>query len=86
MSGETTWTPENYEPEDRAALEDALSIQREAEIIKMTGWTFSQYDNQPAHRLARMMLYIGMKNTVEQEKMDMESKASAGNRMTGGRH
>lgn len=83
MYGETTWTPENYEPEERMALEEALEIQREAEIIQLTGWTFDQYDEQPAGRLARMMTYISMKNVIEKEKNDNDSHGGGGSGMTG---
>ena len=68
LYNQTEWTPENYEPEDRYALVEALHIQREAEIVQLTGWTFDQYDQQPADRLVRLMTYISMKNTIEHEK------------------
>lgn len=47
----------------------------------MTGWTFEQYDEAPAPRLARMMLYVGMKNSIEAEKAESASRSRG--RMTG---
>jgi hypothetical protein len=55
-------------------LEEALQIQRESEIIELTGWDFETYDRQPADRLARMMFYKGMKNSLEQEKQKFDSR------------
>ena len=60
------------------ALEEALQIQRESEIISMTGWTFEQYDQQPAGRLARMMTYISLKNGVEKSQLDKGGGGGSG--------
>lgn len=59
-------------------MEEALQIQRESEIIELTGWDFETYDRQPAGRLARMMLYMGMKNSIEQEKQDYDNRGGGG--------
>jgi hypothetical protein len=67
------------------ALEEALAIQRETETISLTGWTFEQYDAQPAPRLARMWAYISIKNAVEKEKMDFDASASGPRPGGGGR-
>lgn len=78
MHNETKWTPENYPPDERTALEEALQIQREAEIIQMTGWTFLQYDLADAGRLNRMLAYIQIKNAIEAEKAELDSKRHGG--------
>jgi hypothetical protein len=66
-------------------LEEALEIQRESEIIEMTGWTFDEYDEAPAHRLSRMMEYLSLKNAVEKQKMDFDNRSSGGGSgLTGG--
>lgn len=64
-------------------MEEALAIQREAEIIQLTHWTFEEYDDQPADRLNRMMTYISMKNRIEAEKQQSDSKGSGGTGLTG---
>ena len=60
-------------------MEEALQIQRESEIIELTGWPFDVYDQQPAGRLAHMMTYISMKHVIEREKQELDSSR-------GGRH
>lgn len=64
-------------------MEEALEIQRESEIIQLTGWTFDEYDEQPAPRLVRMMTYISMKNAIENEKQKMDSHSGGGAGLTG---
>jgi len=60
-------------------LEEALQIQRESEIIELTGWSFDVYDQQPAGRLARMMTYISMKHVIEREKQELDSSRGGRN-------
>lgn len=59
-------------------MEAALRIQREAEIISFTHWSFEVLDRQDHDRLNEIMTYISLKSTVEAEHSDFQNKRESG--------
>lgn len=53
---------------------EALRINRMAELIKLTGWTFAELDAQPRQRVRELELYLQMRAGIEAEKRHLEER------------
>jgi hypothetical protein len=53
---------------------EALRINRTAELIHMTGWTFEELDRQPRKRVKELELYLSMRAGIQAEKRQIEGR------------
>jgi len=67
-------TPANYPPDERRTILEALEIQRRAELVEATGWTFDQIDRQERRAVSGLLAYRRMKADYEEQKSKSKAR------------
>lgn len=71
MFGVTEWDTSEFTPQEKAAYSEAMRIARRSEIVRQTGWTFSELDDQRVDDVAGFREYVDIRSAVLQEKQSL---------------